>query len=352
MAADARKPLALAWQAMAKQRDWRAWLLRPLAALYGTVLAVKRQAYKRGFFRTERLDVPVIVVGNVVVGGAGKTPAVMALVKSLRERGWTPGIISRGHGRTPHPAPLAVLDHSRAEDVGDEPLQIRRATGAPVFVAERRIEAGRALCKTHPEVDVVITDDGLQHWALHRDVSVVVMDDRGVGNGWLLPAGLLREPWPPKLGCRPDLVLHQRPADSPSRPCPMPEGVPRFEATRSLSPLAINALGQTQDWTLWSNTCVNAVAGVARPEVFFDMLRQGGLLKLQTHPLSDHAAAADYVTVWSACPSGPLLCTDKDAVKLFALPNIDPQRVWRVPLVLHSSSDWTDVVIEALPSRL
>lgn len=352
MAADNRKPLALAWQAMALQRGWRAWLLRPVAALYGAVLALRRQAYERGLFRTERLDVPVIVVGNVVVGGAGKTPAVMALVQALRERGWTPGIISRGHGRTPDPAPLAVLDNSRAEDVGDEPLQIRRATGAPVFVAQRRIEAGRALRKQHPEVDVIITDDGLQHWALHRDVTVVVMDDRGVGNGWLLPAGLLREPWPPKPHRRPDVVLQQRPAGSPTLPCPMPEGVPRFEATRSLSPLAINALGEKQNWAEWSNTRVNAVAGVARPEVFFDMLRQGGLLEMQTHPLSDHAAAADYVAVWNACPNGPLLCTDKDAVKLFALPHVDPQRVWRVPLVLNSASDWTDVVLDALPTRL
>ena len=187
------------WQS----RSWAAWMLTPLAGLYGLLLLTRRALYALGLLHQTRLPVPVIVVGNVVVGGAGKTPTVMALIEALRARGWTPGVISRGHGRRPSINPQTVRADSTAIEVGDEPLQIHRATGAPVVVAHRRIDAGRALRQAHPEVDVIITDDGLQHWALHRDVSIVVMDDRGVGNGWLLPAGLLREPWPPCPNNRP-----------------------------------------------------------------------------------------------------------------------------------------------------
>ena len=350
MRAEHRASWASAWQAMAMRQGPLAWALRPLSCLYGMAVSVKRTAHRRGWLRTERLDVPVIVVGNVIVGGAGKTPAVIALVQALREAGWTPGVISRGHGRAPSPAPLAVLSNSPSTEVGDEPLQIQRATGAPVFVANRRIDAGRALRLAHSEVNVVLTDDGLQHWALHRDVSVVVMDDRVVGNGWLLPAGLLREPWPPARRDWPSLVLHQRPEHQPSAECPMPPGLPRFEATRSLSPMAINGLGEARAWADWGNTPISAVAGVARPEVFFDMLRQGGLTALSTHALPDHASQDDYAA-WASHDT-PLLCTDKDAVKLFAVPGIDLARVWRVPLVLKHSRDWTDAVIARLPPRL
>lgn len=350
MGAERRASRARAWQAMAMRKGPMAWALRPLSWLYGAAVSIQRAAHRWGWLPTEQLDVPVIVVGNVVVGGAGKTPAVIALVQALREAGWTPGVISRGHGRAPNDATLPVLANSLARDVGDEPLQIQRATGAPVFVAQRRIEAGRALRLAHPEVNVVLTDDGLQHWALHRDVSVVVMDDRGVGNGCLLPAGLLREPWPPAPQHWPSLVLHQRPQHQPSAECPMPAGLPRFEATRSLSPWAINGLGETTAWADWANTPITAVAGVARPEVFFDMLRQGGLTALSTHALPDHASMDDYAA-WASHDT-PLLCTDKDAVKLFALPGIDLGRVWRVPLVLHSARDWTDAVIARLPPRL
>lgn len=340
---------------MAMRRGPLAWALLPLSWIYGALLMLKRGAYRCGLIKTQRLDVPVVVVGNVVVGGAGKTPAVIALVHALRKSGWSPGVISRGHGRTPSAMPVPVLANSSATEVGDEPLQIHRATGVPVFVFNRRIDAGRALRQAHPDVNVILTDDGLQHWALHRDVSVVVMDDRGVGNGWLLPAGLLREPWPPAPQNWPGLVLHQRAEHAPEQAtdtiCPMPTGVPFFKATRSLSPMAINGLGHTQAWAQWADTPIHAVAGVARPEVFFDMLRQGGLTALRTHALPDHADMGDYARVWPQIHA-PLLCTDKDAVKLFALPGIDQSRVWRVPLVLNSTCDWTDAVIAQLPPRL
>jgi tetraacyldisaccharide 4'-kinase len=131
----------------------------------------------------------------------------------------------------------------------------------------------------------------------------------------------------------------------------MPDGLPHFEVTRSLSPWAINGLGQPQAWADWGNTPTVAVAGVARPEVFFDMLRHGGLTALTAQALPDHASSDDYAAV-GMNSDAPLLCTDKDAVKLFALPGIDLARVWRVPLVLNHSRDWTDAVIAHLPPRL
>jgi tetraacyldisaccharide 4'-kinase len=169
--------------------------LRPLSWCYGAVTALRRGAYRAGWLETRRASVPVLVVGNLVAGGAGKTPAVIALVQALRRAGHTPGVISRGHGRQGALA-AAVQGASRAAEVGDEPLLIHRRTGVPVWVARRRIDAARGLCAAHPEVDLLVCDDGLQHLGLARDVQVIVFDERGIGNGHVLPVGPLRETMP------------------------------------------------------------------------------------------------------------------------------------------------------------
>jgi len=190
------------------QRAWLhrgplAWLLWPLSLLYAALFSLRRWFYGIGWLKAYRVRVPVIVVGNVIAGGAGKTPVVMAVVRHLQARGLSVGVVSRGYGRRTDDC-REVLDESDPQDVGDEPALIRRATGAPVFVARRRVEAARALLARHPATQVIVSDDGLQHLALARDVEICVFDDRGVGNGWRLPAGPLREQWP-----RPcDLVLH------------------------------------------------------------------------------------------------------------------------------------------------
>lgn len=162
------------WQ----RRSLAAALLLPLALLYGGLVRLRRRLYAARLLRSERLPVPVIVVGNVVAGGGGKTPVTRALVAHLQARGWRPGVISRGYGRAD--AQLrAVRPDSDARAVGDEPLLLARATGAPVFVARRRAEAGRALLAAHPEVDVLVCDDGLQHLALARDLEICVFNDQG-----------------------------------------------------------------------------------------------------------------------------------------------------------------------------
>jgi tetraacyldisaccharide 4'-kinase len=151
--------------------------------------------YQLGFYKVEQVPALVIVVGNVIVGGSGKTPFVMALVKHLQARGIKVGVISRGYGRASK-ACLEVQLNTPVSEVGDEPALIHRNTSAPVFVAARRIDAARLLLQKHPATQVIVCDDGLQHLALHRDVEICVFDDRGVGNGWQIPAGPLREPWP------------------------------------------------------------------------------------------------------------------------------------------------------------
>jgi tetraacyldisaccharide 4'-kinase len=218
--------------------------------------------------------VPVVVVGNVVAGGSGKTPVVMAVIEHLRAQGWRPGVVSRGHGRLSRGC-LEVLADMPARDCGDEPLLIRQRCQVPVFVASLRAQAAGALLKMHPDTNILVADDGLQHHALARDINIAVFDDRGTGNGWLLPAGPLREPWQPD---RVNLVLHtgQHPAFA------------GFQASRSLATHGQSAQGQSVPLHSLKHQRLMALAGIAQPEAFFDMLRQQGLTLEHTLALPDH----------------------------------------------------------------
>ncbi|MDQ0071646.1 tetraacyldisaccharide 4'-kinase [Variovorax boronicumulans] len=282
-------------------RGLLACLLWPLSLLYGAIFAVRGWLYRIGWLRAERVPVPVIVVGNVIAGGAGKTPVVMAVVRHLQARGLQVGVVSRGYGRHTDDC-REVLENSDPHDVGDEPALIHHATNAPVFVGRRRIEAARALLERYPATQVIVSDDGLQHLALARDIEICVFDNRGIGNGWLLPAGLLREPWPRLC----DLVLHsgERPAFSGG-----------YTATRGLAQDAVASDGKRVPLEALAGKPLIALAAIARPEGFFDMLRARGLTLTQTIALPDHH---DF-DAWQR-PSGSeytLLCTEKDAVKLW-----------------------------------
>ncbi len=304
-----------------------AWPLWPLSLLYGAVAGLRRLLYRTGLRRSTRLPVPVLVVGNVVAGGSGKTPVTMALVQGLQARGWRVGVLSRGYGRSTKDC-REVLPESLARDVGDEPALIRRHCGVPVFVAVRRSDAGQALLARHPQTELLLCDDGLQHLALARDLEVCVFDDRGVGNGWLLPAGPLREPWPRTA----DLVLHS--GEQPA--------LPGFRAYRQLATQAQRADGQRLALAALADQPVLALAGIARPARFFDMLRAAGLRRLHELPLADHQ---DF-DGWQAPAGAPAiwLCTEKDAVKLWArYPN-----AWAVPLQVElDPAAW-----QALDARL
>ena len=310
-----------------------AWPLWPLAQLYGLVTGLRRRLYRAGLLRSTRLPVPVLVVGNVVTGGSGKTPITMALVEGLQARGWRVGVLSRGYGRSTGDC-REVLPDSPVHEVGDEPLLIRRQCGVPVFVAARRAEAGLALLQRHPQTELLVCDDGLQHLALARDLEICVFDDRGVGNGCLLPAGPLREPWPRPV----DLVVHsgERPAFAGAR------------AHRALADQARRADGSRLALSALADQPVLALAGIAHPARFFGMLRAAGLRRLQELPLADHQdfghwqPPADAPPVW--------LCTDKDAVKLWPR---HPQ-AWAVPLQVHLDEDaWhvLDARLAALRAR-
>jgi tetraacyldisaccharide 4'-kinase len=288
----------------------RVWLRRgalaralwPLSLLMAALVSLRRWLYRGGLLRPDSLPVPVIVVGNVVAGGAGKTPVVMALVEHLRAAGLCPGVISRGHGRRRHDV-QEVTPQSLPADVGDEPALIHRRSGAPVFVACRRLAAAQALLRRHPDTDVIISDDGLQHLALARDIEICVFDDRGVGNGWLLPAGPLREPWPRPV----DLVLHtgRQPAFA------------GYRSQRALDAQALRRDGSRIPLTELARDgrALLAVAGTAQPQAFFEMLREQGLPLAQTVALTDHADFAD----WQRLPPDDwiVLCTEKDALKLW-----------------------------------
>jgi tetraacyldisaccharide 4'-kinase len=318
-------------------------LLWPLSGLYRAMAGTQTWLYRHGWLAIERLPVPVIVVGNVVAGGAGKTPLVMALVKHLQDRGWRPGVISRGYGRS-STACLSVQANGSAADCGDEPLLIRQTTGAPVFVAASRVDAARALLQAHPEVDLIVADDGLQHHRLGRDVNIAVFDERGLGNGWLLPAGPLREPWPRTSRgdtdpVRPiDLIVQS--ADSP--------GLGGFVCQRRLAKRTRAADGSTVALSDLQGQRLHALAGIAKPSQFFDMLRQAGLTLERTTGFADHHAfsAADL----PQDPEVTVLVTEKDAVKLMPLAESLPQgpRLLAVPLELEPDQG----LLRELESRL
>lgn len=312
--------------APALQRAWLrrgplARLLWPFSLVFGALAAIRRSLYRGGWIASERIAVPVIVVGGVVTGGSGKTPVVMAVVEHLRSRGLAAGVVSRGYGRATNGC-REVRSDSRADEVGDEPLLVAQRCAVPVFVAARRVEAARALLAAHPQTRVIVSDDGLQHYRLRRDIEICVFDERGTGNGWLLPAGPLREPWPRRV----DLVL--RPG--------VVAGIAGFESRRRLAPTAIRGDGTRIDLASLRGRPLTALAGIARPQAFFDMLRAHGLQIARSVALPDHHDFGESVTKE---PAG-LICTEKDAVKLWRL----RPDAWAVPLLLDIEPGfWTSL---------
>jgi tetraacyldisaccharide 4'-kinase len=318
----------------ALQRAWLrrgvlARLLWPVSLLFGALAALRRGLYRLGVLRGTRLPVPVIVVGNVVAGGAGKTPVVIALVEHLRSAGLRAGVVSRGYGRAAADC-REVLAGSDPADAGDEPLLVKRRTGAPVFVAPRRADAAQALLHAYPDTQLIVSDDGLQHHALARDLEICVFDERGTGNGWLLPAGPLRERWPRSA----DLVLR-------------PPGLAKIEGftvRRALAGWAMRADGTRVQLAELRGQPLKAVAAIAKPEGFFAMLRERGLHPDPCLALPDHAGfdAAD------VGGGQPLLCTEKDAVKLWRL----RPDAWAVPLQVEIEPAFWNALDRLVQPRL
>ena len=340
------------WRRASEHRGALATLLLPVAWLCGWLTRRRRAAYLSDAARVAQMPVPVIVVGNVIAGGAGKTPTAIAVIRHLQQRGRRPGLVSRGYGRQGQ-AMLLLPDDPDPALHGDEPSLIRQATGVPVCVGAARAEAARHLLARHPDIDVLVCDDGLQHYGLGRDVAIAVFDDRGTGNGWLLPAGPLREPWPPRIIDRfsPHLLLHQAHDLASARPLPTVPGIPTFQARRHLGDTLRWADGHAGALTELHDKSPILVAGIARPEIFFDMVRAQGVVPAREIALPDHADAHQLDQALSGV-MGVVLCTEKDAVKLFpwwrALPRREHLRIGAVPLV----TDIDATFFAALDSRL
>ena len=301
-----------------------AQLLRPLSWVYRGLSGLHAGLYRCGLRPVQRAPVPVLVVGNLVTGGAGKTPAVIALIGLLRQLGFRPGVISRGHGRQGSAA-MAVLRDSPARAVGDEPLLIHLRTGAPVAVGADRATAARLLCAAHPDLNLLLADDGLQHHRLHHDRVLLMFDERGAGNGLQLPAGPLRQPLPARLPAD-TLVLYNAPA--PSTPLPGFLGQRRLAGVLPLADWwAGHRPASDGGWSALPPGQLLAAAGLARPGPFFDMLQAAGL-RIARLPLADHHPLQPLP--WPA-DTPEVIVTEKDAVKLRP-GSTGRTRVWVAPL--------------------
>lgn len=328
----------------APRPDGLARLLQPLAWLVQGLARLHRHSTQAREARAAILPVPVLVVGNLIVGGAGKTPTIIALVQALQAAGWRPGVISRGYGRATEGL-VEVTPATPALACGDEPLLVHRRTGVPVLVARDRLEAARALLARHPRVNLLLADDGLQHWRLPRDLQVLVFDERGVGNGLPLPAGPLRQTLPRGLPPA-TLVLYNAPR--PSTPLPGHLALRRLGGAVSLAewwqglPARADTLAALARQS--RERPMLAAAGLGQPERFFSMLESAGL-QLQRLPLPDHVALDPLP--WPA-DTPDLLLTEKDAAKL-PPGSAGTTRVWVVTLDFSLPPDFTRALLAALP---
>ncbi len=368
------------WQ---KRGLW-ARLLWPFSCLVGGYVWAKRVWYQSNSHTVYRAPVPVIVVGNLYVGGVGKTPVVIALVQQLLAMGYHPGVISRGYGVNVGPTPRVGQGKVEPQTLGDEPSLISEQTHAPICVHPNRRLACQALLAAHPQVDVIVSDDGLQHLALARDLEIIVQDQRQIGNGWLLPAGPLRES-PSRLHTV-ELVI-TRLATAPPHSAPLTpvdfaeaEAEAKAEAkakARQQAPCSLNhptaarlLIKQPSELSMWlqvthlhsldnkinlsvkefiksqQNKTITAIAAISEPDRFFKTLRDIGILYQHCRGLPDHHPLE--AALFDAQIADLVLITSKDAIKCQVLQ--DP-RIWVVATeAVFSDALWATKLVKHLPS--
>ncbi|MDF1758978.1 MAG: tetraacyldisaccharide 4'-kinase [Coxiellaceae bacterium] len=289
-----------------QKRSLTAWMLSPLALLYHCIVSTRKAFYHLGIFKTTTIDVPVVVVGNITVGGTGKSPMVGWLADYLRSQGFKPGIVSRGYGGSLNKQHTLVTTEHHAHEVGDEALMLFQKTHLPIVVCRDRVAAAHFLL-AQTDCDIIISDDGLQHFAMHRDLEIIMVDGkRRFGNGWCLPAGPLRElksrcekaPW----------VVYTNDDQAPYN--------------MQLKPSALLHQGQSIALAQLNNKTVHAVAGIGHPERFFETLRSLGANVIE-HPLPDHHQFSAQDLQFN--DERWVVITAKDAVK--CLVRLDPSAV-------------------------
>ncbi len=314
------------WQ---KRGLW-AWALSPLSLLVCAVAAIKRKAYVVGLRKSHGCDAPVIVVGNLTVGGTGKTPMVIYLCDLLKAQGFHPGVISRGYKSNAANKPILVSQYNDASEVGDEPRLICERTQCPVMVSTNRVQSANTLVQSHG-CNVIVSDDGFQHLKLKRDIDILVKDaQRGYGNGWCLPSGPLREG-----------PLAKQDADFIVINGGKVVGEPSFNMQLILGqPYALQSKQKTQFDTL-RHQSLRAIAAIGNPMRFFNALREQNLMITES-PYDDHHVftAADLES------NKPIIMTEKDAVKCAQLPTTS--EVWVVPVSAELSADFDAQLLSKL----
>lgn len=305
------------------QRHPSRWLLTPLSALYRIVIWLRKKTYQLGWLKQYQLSVPVIIVGNLTVGGTGKTPFVIWLAHQLKAAGFTPGIISRGYGGQQLDSPQLVTANSSPSQFGDEPVLLAQHTGCPVFVFPKRVAAGKKLLET-TNCDIIIADDGLQHYALKRDIEIVIVDGiRHFGNQHCLPAGPLREPLS-RLNEIDFLIFNGG-------------NHPHGHQMHLHAEALFNITDPTQQRTLtdFSGQTIHAVAGIGNPERFFSQLREQNIT-LIPHAFPDHHPYQKSDLNFPI--KHPIIMTEKDAVKCHSFMS---DNIWILPVEAQLEPDFT-----------
>jgi len=349
----------------------RAWLRRgplacalwPVSLVFRALSGLRGALYRAGVLKSSRLPVPVVVVGNIFIGGTGKTPLTIWLVQALQQAGLKPGVVSRGYGVSAaaggssaqagdagaeHADARAVTPQSTPQQVGDEPLLIFQRTGVPVMVGRDRAAVGRALLAAHPEINIIVTDDGLQHYALQRDMEIVLFDARGAGNGWLLPAGPLREP----RSRRRDITVVNAPELTPALLASVGaagQGAAPVGRMALVGDVAEQLVDRSKRVPLsnlnQSGLRLAAAAGIGNPARFFGMLKVAGL-HITELPLPDHHDFLD--NPFADLSADIILITEKDAVKCAQNPALksDP-RLWIVPVTARLDTALAEQIVQA-----
>jgi len=309
------------------------WLM-PLGFVFSDIARFRKYLYRLGVLKTHRLPVPVIVVGNITVGGTGKTPLIIWMARLLKDLGYNPGIISRGYGGQAETWPQSVNADSRAETVGDEALLIAKQTGCPVVIGSVRVEAAKQLLR-EADCTIILSDDGLQHYALYRDIEIAVIDgERRFGNGYCLPAGPLREPISRLQTVDLIVVNGERYEDNEY-------------AMQLAGDTAVNMLtGEQKPLAEFANVECHALAGIGNPNRFFKLLVSAGLTcKTQSFPDHYKFQAADIMFK----DNNPVLMTEKDAVKCGGFAG---EQHWYVPVAAVPEPKFTEQLLDLIKRKV